>query len=70
MLIENVKSGLVVICSYMSDPSASQKGVSFILFSLSRVVRQSSIKSIVPGGGEVIAGKQEVMLNCFRRRSQ
>jgi len=60
MLTENVKSGLVATYNHISEPKASQKGIFFILFSLSGVVRQSSLESTMPEDRGVIVGEQEV----------
>jgi len=57
ILIENNKSGLMVISSYISNPSASQKRVFFILFSLSRVTRLSLIENTILGDKGVVVGK-------------
>jgi len=57
ILTENTKSGLMVISSHISNPSASQKRVFFILFSLSRVTRLSLIESTILGDKEVVVGK-------------
>ena len=57
ILTENTKSGLMVISSHISNPSASQKRVFFILFSSSRVTRLSLIKSTILGDKEVVVGK-------------
>ena len=57
ILTENTKSGLMVISSHISNPSASQKRIFFILFSSSRVTRLSLIESTILGDKGVVVGK-------------
>ena len=57
ILTENTKSGLMVISSHISNPSAFQKRIFFILFSSSRVTRLSLIESTILGDKGVVVGK-------------